>query len=300
MDCPPRLPWRHHANALRFKSTLRPAVRAVSATVALTLAVGVASVMTANSAAADPAPPANNQFVTQNGNMLARVVTRPAPPTKAAALAKWKKSLHAQANQASKQLAIEYLQQPAGSKWCGPTTLADIADYRGMGWSGTAYHKESHAASLIGVSEFGNDGTPWYGSDNVPSYPYSTMYVMEDALNYLIYTNWNNSWYSSIGLPSSPSPSDQQAYEDHLTFDINISFEGEQGMPLAENEYAAPGYGLDKQPTSTWIKHWFAGSGYYNSGAGTYFSDPGWGGGTVSASSSQKVVTALGGRGYVW
>lgn len=48
----------------------------------------------------------------------------------------------------SKTLGVPYYQQQT-ENWCGPTTLAMIAGYKGKGWSGSEYTKELAAAELV-------------------------------------------------------------------------------------------------------------------------------------------------------
>jgi hypothetical protein len=192
----------------------------------------------------------------------------------------------------TKSLGVSYQIQQEPS-WCGPTTLAIILGYKGWGWSGTQYTQQSGAASLLGVSANGG-GTPWIGSDNVPTGgPWVSSYPMQDALNYQDYRHTGNTFWSPNAVPDSPSTHDITEYEGDLVADIDV------GYPFANNEYAAPDSVLQKQPHET-IMHWFASSGYASSGATTYFADPGWGGGSRSYDSTHDVVVAIGGRGFIW
>lgn len=192
----------------------------------------------------------------------------------------------------SKSLAVSYQIQQEPS-WCGPTTLAIILGYKGWGWSGSQYSQQSAAASLLGVSATGG-GTPWIGSDNVPTGgPWVSSYPMQDALNYQDYRHTGNTFWAPNAVPDSPSTADVNEYKYDLEADIDVNY------PFANNEYAAPSAHLQKQPYET-IMHWFASSGYASSGATTYFADPGWGGGTRSYDTTQRVVVAIGGRGFIW
>jgi hypothetical protein len=193
----------------------------------------------------------------------------------------------------TRSLGVSYQIQQEPS-WCGPTTLAIILGYKGWGWSGSSYTQQSAAASLLGVSANGG-GTPWIGGDNVPTGgPWVSSYPMQDALNYQDYRHTGNTFWAPNAVPGSPSSADINEYEGDLVADIDVSY------PFANNEYAAPNNQLQKQPSNTMIMHWFASSGYASSGATTYFSDPGWGGGTRSYDSTHDVVVAIGGRGFVW
>lgn len=69
--------------------------------------------------------------------------------------------------------------------YCGPATTAMIAAFIGDGWSGTATQQQNAAANLLATTASG--GTAWYGSDNVPNYPYGSWYPVADTLNYQIY-----------------------------------------------------------------------------------------------------------------
>ena len=190
----------------------------------------------------------------------------------------------------AKTLPVSYQVQQTGY-WCGPTTLAVVLGYKGLGWGGTAYQQQSAAASLLGTT---TNGTAWYGSDHVPAYPGSSWYPMQDALNYKLYSaGWDFS-YAVMGLPNSPSASDEAYYKSNLVVDIAT-----YNFPFAANEYAVSGSQIGKQPSGQTIMHWVAPNGYDQSGAITIFEDPGWGAGSASHDWSTRVVAALGGRGYV-
>ncbi len=192
----------------------------------------------------------------------------------------------------TRSLGVSYQIQQEPS-WCGPTTLAVILGYKGWGWTGSQYTQQSAAASLLGVSADGG-GTPWVGSDNVPTGgPWVSSYPMQDALNYQDYRHTHNTFWAPNAVPDSPSSADISEYQRDLVADIDV------GYPFANNEYAAPSAHLQKQPYET-IMHWFASSGYASSGATTYFADPGWGGGTRSQDTTHRVVVAIGGRGFIW
>lgn len=190
----------------------------------------------------------------------------------------------------ARTLRVPYTTQVT-SYWCGPATLDNVLRYLGMSWSGTTYRRQHEAAHRLGT---GTDGTDWYGSDNVPSYPGSSWYPVHDALNYSLYYFHKSFRYAVHGLPGSPTTAQKSAYKANLVADI-----GTKSMPFPINEYAAPGYQIGKQPSGMWIMHWIAANGYSSSGSTTVFSDPGWGAGSASTASSNKVVVAAGGRGYI-
>lgn len=193
----------------------------------------------------------------------------------------------------AKTLNVSY-QVQTDPTWCGPTTLAIILGYKGWGWSGSQATQQADAASLLGVPHNG-DGTPWQGSDNVPTGGvWESSYPMQDALNYRDHLKTGNTFWAVSALPGSPSSTQITNYKNQLTADIDT------GYPLANNEYAAPGYGIGKQPSNEWIMHWFASNGYSSSGSTVVFADPGWGGGSQSTDTVHNVVVSLGGRGYMW
>lgn len=204
-------------------------------------------------------------------------------------------------NATSATLAVGY-QQQINEDFCGAATTAMITSYLGIGWSGSASNQQTKAGHLLATDEDGNSGTAWYGTDNVPSYPGSSWYPVQDALNYLLYTKKNEQWYQAVPLPGSPSGSQASQYEQDLVFDVDEHF------PVAANQDSVPGYQIGYQPSGYW-QHWWVGRGYAGTGATTYFNDPAsWSKGRMSSAPSwggdsahhHTVVEALGARGYVW
>ena len=194
----------------------------------------------------------------------------------------------------TKSLAEPLYVQKTGY-YCGPTTLAMVTTYLGVGWGGSQGTQQDSAANLLGTT---SDGTAWYGSDNVPSFPKSSWYPMEDALNYRLYRVGKSTWYDHVSLPDTPTSAQQVDFRDHLTFDID------QGYPGEDNQYSIPGYQIGFQPSGTWY-HWWSARGYANSGEITYFNDPAsWSQGRMSSETTRggkgTVVMALGARGYIW
>lgn len=180
--------------------------------------------------------------------------------------------------------------------WCGPTTLAMVAQYLGVGFAGsTVIDKEQGAATLLGTTV---DGTAWYGADNVPSFPKSSWYPMEDAINYRLYHAGKSTWYDHVTLPNVPTSAEEIDFRNRLTFDIDHNYPGE------DNQNSAPGFEIGFQPYGAW-QHWWTARGYASDGETTYFNDPaGWSDGRMSHAKTRgdahTVVEALGGRGYIW
>lgn len=204
-------------------------------------------------------------------------------------------------NVTSANLAVGY-QQQINEDFCGAATTAMITSYLGIGWSGSASQQQTAAGHLLATDEDGNSGTAWYGTDNVPNYPDSSWYPVQDALNYLLYTKKGHYWYQPEPLPGSPTSSQASSYEQNLVFDVDSKY------PVAANQDSVPGYQIGYQPSGYW-QHWWVGRGYAGTGATTYFNDPAswsqsrmstapsWGG---DSSHHHTVVEALGARGYIW
>jgi len=196
----------------------------------------------------------------------------------------------------SANLAEPYYQQ-VNEVYCGPATTTMVADYLGVGWSGTASSQQDAAANLLGTT---NDGTSWYGSDNVPSYPGTSWYPVQDVLNYRLYQAHGQAgeWYTATALPDSPTAAQQTQFATNLVYTIS------HGYPEADNQYSIPGYQLPYQPNGTWY-HWWSARGYQDSGNTTGINDPAafangqehW---VTTKGGAHTVVVAIGGRGYIW
>jgi hypothetical protein len=193
------------------------------------------------------------------------------------------------------RVLAEPLYQQGPFYYCGPATLAMVAQYLGVGFGGLISDKQTAAANLLGTTK---DGTPWYGSDNVPGFPKSSWYPMEDALNYRLYKAGKQMWYDHVPLPNAPTTAQQVDFRNHLTFDIDRNY------PEEDNQYSARGFEIGFQKQGTW-QHWWSARGYANNGETTYFNDPAsWSQGRMSSARTRggahTVVVALGGRGYIW
>jgi hypothetical protein len=243
---------------------------------------------------APPLPP-----ITQYGSAPARLSDRPLAmaPAKARAwqerrrLAASGRTLSATTHRI---LSVPLYQQKNGY-YCGPATLAMVTKYLGVGWSGSSGSQQDAAAQLLRTT---TDGTAWCGADNVPTFPKSSWYPMEDALNYRLYRAKKSSWYDHVSLPASPTAAQQITFRDHLTFDID------HGYPGADNQASDVGFQIGSQPYGAW-QHWWVARGYDKNGETTYFNDPAaWSHGQVSREKTRgtagSVVPALGSRGYIW
>jgi len=198
----------------------------------------------------------------------------------------------------SRSLGVPLYQQPNYYS-CGPTTLAMITTYLGVGYPGTVAQQVAAASYDLGTT---TAGTAWYGADNVPSYPKGSWYPMQDALNWRLYNAGRATWYLVHALPGSPTDSDASWYMYGLQFDTDDSW------PIAANQYSILNYQIGGQPNQT-IQHWWATYGYDNYGWTTKFNDPApWPVATqrsapswdATAAHQHTVVEALGGRGYIW
>jgi hypothetical protein len=191
--------------------------------------------------------------------------------------------------------------------WCGPTSLTVIADHinvmnkaasPGQQWRRTDddLTQEQHAANL--VLDRVNQGTDWIGRDSVPlGGPWVSSYPMQDALNYLLRNTRHKLFYEVKSLPSNPSLRQKRAFRAALVYDMNVA----RGYPMAANEYATPDHFLPGQSSrSGMIMHWVVPTGYTQGGARTVYEDPGWGSGAPQNVQTGFLVTAIGGRGYVF
>lgn len=200
---------------------------------------------------------------------------------------------------AAKTLPVPYYQQQT-ENWCGPTTMAMIVTYKGVGFGGNEYAQELSAAELVtdpgSGSTWADRSTDWYGADSVPSGSWSSWYPMQDALNYKTHSVYNN-WYAPVALPGNPTAAQQSGFVAALVADVY------RGWPIAANQDSVTNYNIGYQPNQPW-QHWWAAIGYSSSGNVTVFNDPAsWSQRRVSTATTtggeHTVVEALGGRGYV-
>ncbi|UQX89287.1 C39 family peptidase [Jatrophihabitans telluris] len=205
------------------------------------------------------------------------------------------KGLHAVANAyVSRNLGVAY-QRQVNEVYCGPATMAMIASFLKIGWSGTPAAQQAAAARLLGAT---NAGTAWFGADNVPAYRYSSWYPMADALNYLIYRKTGNTWYSAATVSGIPTSAQVAAYQANLKFDVDANH------PMALNQYSGDGFQLPYQPNYPW-QHWLVARGYEGGGVTTIVNDPGWpkvgeNARVRSHAARQDILNAVGGHGYIW
>jgi hypothetical protein len=185
-------------------------------------------------------------------------------------------------------------QSQVNEVYCGPATTAMIAHAIRVGWSGTANQQQQSAANLLRTT---NHGTAWYGSDNVPTYPGTSWYPVEDVLNYRLYQHNRSNWYIATAVNGTPTSQQNTYYKNAIVYDVDKKY------AMALNQYSVPGYQFYYQPNGSW-QHWLVGRGYAGSGASTIVSDPGWTAGkhatVLSTSGAGSVTYAIGARGYIW
>ena len=291
----------------RFRRLSRAALVASAGLTLCLAAPGLASA-TPNGPGATPPLPTVGQYSPQAARPLSGAEQQSNATKLARAAAHYRSRLAQVANAdrvspnaTASTLAVGY-QQQINEDFCGAATTAMITDYLGIGWSGSATTQQTKAGHLLATDEDGNSGTAWYGTDNVPSYPQSSWYPVQDALNYLLYTKKNHYWYNPVPLPGSPTSSQAGEYEQNLVFDVDEKY------PVAANQDSVPGFQIGYQPSGYW-QHWWVGRGYAGTGSTTYFNDPAqwsqsrmstapsWGG---DSAHHHTVVEALGARGYIW
>ncbi|SDT41252.1 C39 family peptidase [Microlunatus soli] len=173
--------------------------------------------------------------------------------------------------------------QQANSYYCGPATLVTML--KGIRVSRT----QAQAASMLGTTR---NGTDWYNG---------TSYPMPAAINSVAPAGVR---YYAQGLNTSPTSGEKSTFKTRLVTDVN------DGYGIAGNAWEiANGPHLVGHPADRQIFHWIPIRGYSNSGGNTHYVDPAsgaasisWSGGVPksSAITTDKMVTILGGRGYVW
>jgi len=172
------------------------------------------------------------------------------------------------------------------SYYCGPAAVHEALDALGVSLS------QSAAAAALHTT---TDGTAWSGGGTSPS-----GYPVPDVLN-----RYQSRNYYVPQPVSSATSGAISTYELDLEQDIYAV-----RAPVVGDAWEVPsGYHLNGHPTDRTIFHWFEIRGYYGSGDTTLYEDSvhgatsiSWSGSVPAYSSlpSYKIVSILGGRGYVW
>ena len=174
----------------------------------------------------------------------------------------------------------------ATSYWCGPASVHEALSALGVSLS------QSAAATALHTT---TGGTAWSGGGTSPS-----GYPVPDVMN----RYQSRNYYVPQPVPSATS-SAISTYENDLEMDISAI-----RAPVIGDAWETPtGYHLNGHPTDHPIFHWFEIRGYYGSGGTTLYEDSVHGATSVSWSGnvpaysnlpSSKIVSIVGGRGYVW
>jgi hypothetical protein len=197
--------------------------------------------------------------------------------------------------------------------YCGPTTAVMVTDYLDVPVSGsTVAARKDRAAYLLGTTEA--NGTGWTGSDNVPYYPGTSSYPVQDLFNYKLYQASLPEWYTPKNV-AWPVPSGAgSTYKSNLVYDVSTGTSTPYHIyfPLALNQWASDQQGQPKnldnhlpyQDPGHW-QHWLVARGYASSGDHTYVNDPAWGPAkaevlSVGSQSNHGIVWVVSGRGYIW
>jgi hypothetical protein len=172
------------------------------------------------------------------------------------------------------------------SYYCGPASV-----HEALGAVGVALSQSAAASALRTTTA----GTAWSGGGTSPS-----GYPVPDVLNR--YQSRNYYVPQPVGSATS---SVIQTYENDLKMDISSI-----RASVVGNAWEVPGgYHLVGHPGNEQIFHWFEIRGYYGSGATTLYEDSvhgatsiSWSGNVPAYSSlpSNRIVSIVSGRGYVW
>lgn len=188
----------------------------------------------------------------------------------------------------SKYISVTHSSQ-SHTYWCGPSAVAMALRTIGV--------TSPTQTTLAGQLKTTTDGTAWSGV-NVSTSP-STGRPVKDVLNNRI----GSSWYVAVDLAYSPTTTEKTNYKSRVALGIT----NDHG--LVGGAYEVPGGPrLNGHPASGTIWHYVTMTGYSGSGSSTRYGDPASGSATSWAGSvpafsditSDKLVTILGGRGYVW
>jgi hypothetical protein len=193
---------------------------------------------------------------------------------------------------------LNHQDEGGGGTWCGPATVSMIA----LTEPGRSYVTQQTARDYInGLQTASNPSrtVEAVGSDDSSVVAALGQYVTGPNLGI---TNW----YVFVAVNGSPTSQQRSDYHARLVDDIS-----NYGYAVAGNTWEVSGANHDHlpgHPTSGGDIFHYIEIGGYDEGAGTdYFADsatgvPGWGAGVPAYSwfDEYKLVTIIGGRGYIW
>ncbi len=171
------------------------------------------------------------------------------------------------------------------SYWCGPASVHEALGQ---------LHREFSQGILAPELGTTTAGTAWSGG------PTSTGHPVPDVLN----NHQSTNYYVPVAVPGSPGSKDVTDYQSRLVTNIWLV----SAPAIGDAWEVKGGPHLTGHPNrDAPIFHWFDIYGYTSSGANTMYEDSvhdapsvGWDVPAYSTMSSSKIVTIVGGRGYVW
>jgi hypothetical protein len=171
------------------------------------------------------------------------------------------------------------------SYWCGPASVHEALGQ---------LHREFSQGILAPELGTTTAGTAWSGG------PTSTGHPVPDVLN----NHQSTNYYVPVAVPGSPGSKDVTDYQARLVTNIWLV-----SAPLIGDAWEVHnGPHLMGHPNLDGsIFHWFNIRGYTDNGSNTMYEDSvhdatsvGWDVPAYSTISSSRIVTIVGGRGYVW
>lgn len=166
------------------------------------------------------------------------------------------------------------------SNYCGPASMSMALNHMGVNWS------QATIAKKVGISP-GRGGTDWGDFINVANSAPGSFAWDDQQLAY------------------TPTTAEKSAYKTRLLASINGQTGSGLRYPLVGDAWeVSGGPHLPGHPANQTIFHWFHIRGYEQSGAQTWIQDPAtsvWSGVPAhSLNDSNKLVTIMGGRGYLY
>jgi len=172
------------------------------------------------------------------------------------------------------------------SYWCGPASVNEALGQMGK------WFTQAQLAQELGTT---TAGTAWSGG------PTRTGFPVPDVMN----AHQSRNYYIPNPVSYSPSSAEVSNFRANLVYNISTI-----GAPLIGDAYEVVGGDhLAGHPDAN-IFHWFDIRGYTSSGANTMYEDSvhgaenviSWAGNVpaYTTMSTSRIVTIVGGRGYVW